>query len=594
MINDDEVIMLPHGGIAHLANYKVQSLPEYIGNPLIEALPKTFNQNEYLDAATNYPFFNESERHLPRELRLQCVLRMTHYFQPLTKHIDLEQRISGVIRHGYLSRNPLHAQYVVRLRQIKESVKLKDINEMQKLLHCFNSSKSDPVCLSLLGISGVGKTTGLNSVLKLYPQVIVHHEYNGKPFNLYQVVWIRLECPHAGSLKGLCSEFFQEVDKLLGTDYYAKHGNPRTNSEDYMLGQMIHICYLHGIGFLFIDEIQNLCNAKSGGSDKVLNFLVKLINKHIAPIFFVGTNKAEDIFQSAFRQARRVTGMGISYWDRFRFNEEEIVHIQPENSEGGVSEASSVKVNIWKFLIKELFNYQWTKFPVAFDEEISKTLYDKSQGIADIAIKLYILAQWRAIAAGTEKITPSLISQVAADSLMLVQPMLNALRSNKIELIRNYSDIKPLNIDSFYEGYVAEIEMERIKALEESRERLNIKRRTSIAPALNEIILGLLDLKLPLITAQQFAEKVYAEQETGDTLSALIEKAFRLFLTDDTASPVNNSVVRKKKSSEKMCKKYIQGDLRLIVADAKKSQKPAYAALNDNGVIKSPTLELAI
>ncbi|MCD9188954.1 MAG: ATP-binding protein [Pyrinomonadaceae bacterium] len=579
--NDDDGIILPHGEVAYIANYKKQLLSEYNGNPLIEALPKILSKREYLDAVTNYPLFNESDRSLPPEVRLQCVMRMTHYFQPLSKHIDLEQRISRIIRHGYLSRNPLHAQYVMRLREIKKRMTSENKEERQNLLNYLSSSKSDPTGFTLIGISGVGKTTGLRNVLNLYPQVILHREYNGAPFDFYQIVWLRLECPHAGSLKGLCGEFFQEVDSLLGTNYYAKFGSTR-NSEDFMLAQMVLICHLHGIGLLAIDEIQNLSEAKSGGADKMLNFFVKLINKGIAPVSMIGTNKAQKVLQSAFRQARRGTGVGDFYWDRFKFNEEEVAN----------PATASKPINLWKFFIEEIFEYQWTKIPVAFNEEFSKTLYDESQGVTDIAIKLYMLAQWRAISTGIEKLTPSLIRQVASDSLMLVRPMLNALRSNKEELIAKYSDIEPLNMKLFYNQYKAEIEFEQQKELEKARDRITKERRTNSLPGLNEIILGLLDAKVPMITAQQVSEKVYAEQKPGDTLAELIDRAFRLSLTDYVTS--KDSAINEKKTTKKQSKKYVQGDLRLIVADAKKAQRPAYSGLKDAGIIKSPLLELAI
>jgi hypothetical protein len=214
-----------------------------------------------------------------------------------------------------------------------------------------------------------------------------------------------------------------------------------------MLAQMVLICHLHGIGFLGIDEIQNLSEAKSGGADKMLNFFVKLINKGIAPVSMIGTNKAQKVLQSAFRQARRGTSVGDFYWDTFKFNEREIVNPAIEQAESIPPGAVSKTINIWKFFIEEIFEYQWTKIPVAFDEEFSKTLYDESQGVTDIAIKIYMLAQWRAISTGIEKITPSLIRQVTSDSLMLVRPMLNALRSNNVKLITKYSDIEPLNVE---------------------------------------------------------------------------------------------------------------------------------------------------
>lgn len=284
--------------------------------------------------------------------------------------------------------------------------------------------------------------------------------------------------------------------------------------------------------------------------------------------------------------------MGDFYWDRFKFNEKEVINPAIEQVENVAPGAVLKTINLWKFFIEEIFEYQWTKIPVLFDEEFSKTLYDESQGVTDIAIKIYMLAQWRAISTGIEKITPSLIQQVASDSLMLVRPMLSALRSNKINLITKYSDIEPLNIELFYDQYKAEIELEQQKELEKVRERITKERRANSLPELNEIILGLLDLKVPLLTAQQVSEMIYAKQEAGDTLADLIERAFRLSLTDYAVS--KGSAAKEKKTSDKQSKKFIQGDLRLIATDAKKAERSAYNGIKDAGVIKSPLLELAI
>jgi hypothetical protein len=134
--------------------------------------------------------------------------------------------------------------------------------------------------------------------------------------------------------------------------------------------------------------------------------------------------------------------------------------------------------------------------------------------------------------------------------------------------------------------------LEQQKELEKARERIIKERRANSLPGLNEIILRLLDLKVPLMTAKQVSEKVYAEQESGDTLADLIERAFRLSLTDYAVS--KSSAAKEKKTSNKQSKKYIQDDLRLIIADAKKAQRSAYSELKDAGVIKSPILELAV
>lgn len=66
------------------------------------------------------------------------------------------------------------------------------------------------------------------------------------------------------------------------------------------------------IGILVIDEIQHLSEAKGGGSDKMLNFFVTLVNTIGIPVVMIGTTKAMSILQSEFRQARRGSGQGGS------------------------------------------------------------------------------------------------------------------------------------------------------------------------------------------------------------------------------------------------------------------------------------------
>jgi len=42
--------------------------------------------------------------------------------------------------------------------------------------------------------------------------------------------------------------------------------------------KMSTLAHTHGLGLLIIDEIQHLSQAKSGGSEKMLNFFVTLVN----------------------------------------------------------------------------------------------------------------------------------------------------------------------------------------------------------------------------------------------------------------------------------------------------------------------------
>ncbi len=568
-------VWIPDGQLGEHADYKKQVIFDYEGNPLIEALPAIMSKDEFSSAVTYYPPYKSEERFLGSEYRLQCVMRLLKYFQPMGKHIDLEQRISRVLRYGYLARNPLLPEYKARLRELKKILltELSDQKEAEELKHRINDGDTPTSGFTIIGVSGVGKTTALKKIIQLYPQVVLHSEYEGKPLNFYQIVWIKIDCPHGGSLKDLCVEFFGEVDRLLGTNYKTKYG-AKSNPDYLMLAQMCQISTDHCLGMLIIDEIQNLDQAKSGGKEQMLNFLVRLDNKIGVPIIAVGTNKAKSLFQKEFREGRRREGMGSIYWERFKIE-------------------TDTEKKLWNFFIKELFAHQWTEEKADFDEEFSQVLYDESQGVTDIAVKLYMLSQFRAIVTPKiKKIAPSLMRQVALDSLKLVRPMLDALRSGEPERIARYADIDPIDIEEFYEGYKAKLNIHEQKRLEQLREKM--KAQVNHAPELNQIISGLLELDIPPKTAKMFAEKALAARENDDTLAKLTKNAYQLALAMPSVTIAEPPPPSKESKPVKSPKKYATGDLRIIVSEAKLSQVSAYEGLQNNGVIKHPLTEFAI
>jgi hypothetical protein len=112
--------------MAEIANYKEQLIVDYQENPLIEALPPIFNEENFIEAVTEYPNFSESERELDASLRFHLISRLARYFQPLGEHIDLERKISRIIRQGYLMRNPLSPLHAIRLQENRQAMKRSD------------------------------------------------------------------------------------------------------------------------------------------------------------------------------------------------------------------------------------------------------------------------------------------------------------------------------------------------------------------------------------------------------------------------------------------------------------------------------------
>lgn len=88
------------------ARYLEQVIPEYQGNPMIEALPEIWAGDTVEEMLSEEAPHHDGERMLDARYRMHCIQRLFHYFQPLEQHIDIEQRISRCIRQGYLNRNP--------------------------------------------------------------------------------------------------------------------------------------------------------------------------------------------------------------------------------------------------------------------------------------------------------------------------------------------------------------------------------------------------------------------------------------------------------------------------------------------------------
>jgi hypothetical protein len=484
---------------AHLADatYTDQVLPEYSDNPFIEALPPIWPATTVVSLLAHDPAWHEGEREMDAGYRFHCVWRLFRYFQPLDTHIDIEQRISRAIRQGYIGKNPLEPAYA---RQLGLGHQM--IQERSEDFKKFYSGSAGSFGFTIIGMSGVGKTTAVERILSLYPQAIQHSRYKGQPLCLTQLSWVKIDCPFDGSLKGLCLNFFDEVDRILGTDYLQKFLKG-VHTIDALLPRMAQIATLHGVGLLVIDEIQHLSLAKSGGSDKMLNFFVTLVNTIGVPVILIGTTKAMSVLQGDFRQARRGSGQGDLLWDRMENNA------------------------YWDILIENMWVNQWTRKQIPLTKEIREVLYDESQGIIDIAVKLYAMAQIKAIATRTESFDASAIRQVAVEKLRLVKPMLDALRSGDARKLAKYEDIRPISIEDYAAAYLAHLPPD------------TDKHPTAGQMSLEEqVLLKLLEMDIPATVAKRAVRRAMRGANSGQPLADVLRKAFKIALSiEDAAEP---------------------------------------------------------
>ncbi|MFY3792308.1 ATP-binding protein [Ureibacillus sp. MALMAid1270] len=440
------------------ANYKEQALYEYSNNPFTEALPPIFSEDEVLDRFKVTPRITEQDKQSETNIRYHVLKRIKNFIQPLPIHFEVERRLSTLIRRGYLARNPLDKSFLERIRvlhQLRE-----DEQEAHKYIdERLNYIRSTADSLSIIGISGIGKTTAIERLLLMYPQVIKHELYKGQPFNRTQIVWLKIDCPYDGSLSTLCKSFFKAIDDLLGTRYLEKFGylNRVTST---MLLHMTSLASMYGIGVLVIDEIQHLLNSKND-QEEMLNFFVTLSNTVGIPTVLIGTSKAQQLFRGNFRQARRAASDGSIIWDRMAEDSEE-----------------------WEFFLETLWEFQCLKTHSELTVDVKKTFYEECQGITSVAVNLFILAQERTLfdeANEEEKLTARVIKKTASEDMKIIQPMLNALRKNDLKAMYKYEDIM-INLDELMVNHKKNTEYEgRIKeAMKERKSTLQYKRQDTI------------------------------------------------------------------------------------------------------------------
>ncbi|MGE7945980.1 ATP-binding protein [Lysinibacillus sp. NPDC093688] len=534
------LIQLNNGEYAISAEYTNQVIADYRDNPLIEALPPIRSIEEAFVQLGYLPEYDENEVQLSAHYRYHSLTRLIRFYQPLEKTLELEIRFSRLLRDGYVYRNPRNKTHAETLIELHRRLENKEPLGLPPDIRKTASS------LSIIGFSGMGKSSAIERVLSLYPKVIIH-KY---PLNIMQVPWLKLNCPNDGSPKTLCLDFITKMDGILGTTYF-KQGLKR-ESLSYLIIHIGQLARAHFLGVLVIDEIQHMLTAKSEVSNSMMNFLVTLVNEIGIPIVLIGTTKAKQLLQVNFRQARRAGGHGELIWEQMK------------------------KDDNWEVLLSSMWKYQWTKEKVELTKEWQDVLYEESQGIVDIAVKLFMLAQSDAIESGIEKISTSMISQVSKKYLKMTRKMLQALKEGNLDEIMQYDDITPFDVEDFLLQREKSVNMRDL--ITKQKENIAAKREEKEISVLQKVILTLINLEVEAKYAETVAKKVIKENPQISS-----QEAVQLALTN-----INQHVQYENEKVKNKKNKRSTNIIFKIVDNGRKERNSAHDSLINKELIIAP------
>lgn len=554
------------------ARYKEQVIPENQGNPHIEALPDRLNQVDLFNMLLSVPGFRGDITKVDIEDRLALVQQIKKSFWfPIESHFSKYRQMYNMLKIGYQSRNPFstayNRQYAIGLEEVfkygldDEGVNLAGICHTAEMY-------------AEIGLSGIGKTVAVKRMLNLFPQVIHHSSYNGRPFKSTQVVWLHVECPSNKSLGALCRNFYEAVDRILGSKYSEEIGE-KPGTIEKLAARMVKVANHINLGVLVIDEINRVHKAHSGGDDRMIEFITELTNILGIPIIIMGTFKSLYLFNKSLANSRR--GIPTSYT-------ENITDRMLEDSDE------------WNVLISALWDFQYTLTKTELTDELKSLMYYYSLGIPDIAVKLFMHIQCRTIIQGGEEhITPAIIREVASKSLKLIQPLFERIRRGDSAALIEYEDVKPEWRE--FKEYLKEAthRVHVYGALASEHERgIQITNREDILTKLIDFAAKMVDLK----SSEKFARLIYDASAGMGKMELMYEQLADLILkhknTNTRKTVETGPGLPKLPKVKKEDPLMNENDLRFIINAGEKKGLAAEESLLQAGVLKDPTEFLKI
>ena len=333
------------------------------GNPYIEALPRPRTQEE-LDIACRrgIPGYDHGKEVGKRTYeKILSIMKLRDVRFPLPINYELEDEIFTAIVLSYRARKMFRDEG----GDVKLEYQSGNTEQHMDGYLVGNDAAATNAGITLIGYSGCGKSSALETLFRNYPQYIIH---KGKGMTTYpQIVYLVVQCPPHSNFRGLYKNIGTAIDRALGNvkPVYAVEldaGNRGTLS--VYNDKVRKLIERFAIGIIIFDEIQHI--HFDAALENSFESILELSNQTKVAFGVVGTEDSYDkIFSGNLRQARRL-GAEI-HADLYCANRQ-----------------------LFAFNAKQLFRYQWYNKLVEPDDEIIDALYDCTKGIIDQLVGVYM------------------------------------------------------------------------------------------------------------------------------------------------------------------------------------------------------------
>lgn len=395
--------------IPQKADYKQTGVTRFNGNPFIEALPElAATKSAFLIGLSHYPPKPSAATRKSNEIvRMMELSVLNDIVYPFPEYQKVALATATIMREAYMSRNPM----TVMDRQRRYALSTSGNDKLPLPADWKSTAKGH----FLMAVSGMGKTTFANAFLLRYPQLISHDGYQGQHLKCQQVVYIVLRVPHDATLRSLCVQFFQMVDSLLNTNYVRQATSLRHIAP--MVQLMSTVATAVSLGFLVIDEMQNLKNARGGDANHVLNLFSEIIERLGISVLAIATPAVQSVLEGSVRNGRKIASSGETVLKPMKKNDP-----------------------LWVDFCETYWDYSFVKKKAPLSTATINAWHDVSAGNTAFAALAFSLSQRNEIG-GREVIDEQAFARTAATDMAFLQPAIAALKSGRPDKLRAFDDL---------------------------------------------------------------------------------------------------------------------------------------------------------